>query len=300
MQEEACTQGDVRMQADMGATRVATTKDQAKLDNRVSKLQKLGQRPGTILPHSSHEKPALSTPWSWTPSFQTQKFLLFKPPRACGTLLQQPWQTSFMGWAEPLHPPCQAGHDALCLSSVHLLCGLRVVSRGSWFLSHHHYILGAPALWVPGILTNGRGEGECFPLTGPPPLTRMINTVMGASLCKIRRNQALSNRVATFQSLYTGPNCMHMQLPQAYAETTEWSGGRVKDCADRGTAITHFWAANCLSVLCLSIPCQYFSHTFPCAHNTFPFFSPLLAFLATGCVWKRLRMARAGKAVKES
>lgn len=57
MQEKACTQGDVRVQADMGATRV-----QAKLGDRVSKPQKLGQRPGTILPHSSHEKPALSTP----------------------------------------------------------------------------------------------------------------------------------------------------------------------------------------------------------------------------------------------
>lgn len=52
------------------------------------------------------------------------------------------------------------------------------------------------------------------------------------SLCKIRRNQALSNRVATFQSLYTGPNCIHMQLPQAYAETTEGKRRKSKDRAE--------------------------------------------------------------------
>lgn len=45
MQEEACTQGIMRMQADMGATRV-----QAKLGDWVSKSQKLGQKTRTDLP----------------------------------------------------------------------------------------------------------------------------------------------------------------------------------------------------------------------------------------------------------
>ena len=44
MQEEACTQG-IEDAADMGATRV-----QAKLDDWVSKSQKLGQKTGTDLP----------------------------------------------------------------------------------------------------------------------------------------------------------------------------------------------------------------------------------------------------------
>lgn len=45
MQEDACRQGNVRMQADTGATRV-----QAKLGGWVSKPQKLGQMSGTDPP----------------------------------------------------------------------------------------------------------------------------------------------------------------------------------------------------------------------------------------------------------
>lgn len=45
MQEEACTQENMRMQVDMGATCV-----QAKLGDWVSKSQKLGQKTGTDLP----------------------------------------------------------------------------------------------------------------------------------------------------------------------------------------------------------------------------------------------------------